>query len=182
MSLPTIKPTDARRLLDGGAVLIDIRETDEHAREKIPGAHHMPLSKLDEMDLAVHEGKPVIFHCRSGGRTLANAPRLAGKVGESGEAFIVDGGLDAWRKAGLPVVTDRRQPFELQRQVQIGAGSLALTGTMLALIVSPWFFVVPAFVGAGLITAGLTGFCGMARVLMRAPWNRAAYGSPARVG
>jgi rhodanese-related sulfurtransferase len=176
MSLPTIKPTDARRLLDGGAVLIDIRETDEHAREKIPGAQHMPLSKLDEMDLAVHKGKPVIFHCRSGGRTLANAPRLAGKVGESCEAFIVDGGLDAWRKAGLPVVTDRRQPFELQRQVQIGAGSLALTGTMLGLIVSSWFFVVPAFVGAGLITAGVTGFCGMARMLMRAPWNRAAYG------
>jgi rhodanese-related sulfurtransferase len=179
MSLPTIKPSEARRLLDGGAVLIDIREADEHAREKIPGARHVPLSKLDEMDAAVHEGKPVIFHCRSGARTMANESRLAGKLGESCEAFIVDGGLDAWRKAGLPVVTDRRQPLELQRQVQIGAGSLGLVGTALGLLVSPWFFVVPAFVGAGLVTAGVTGFCGMARMLMRAPWNRAAYGSQA---
>jgi rhodanese-related sulfurtransferase len=106
---------------------------------------------------------------------------LAGKLIGSCEAFIVEGGLDAWRKAGLPVVTDRRQPLELQRQVQIGAGSLALAGTVLGLLVSPWFFIVPAFVGAGLVTAGVTGFCGMARLLMRAPWNRMAYGSPARV-
>ena len=180
MSLPPIKPSEARRLLDRGAVLIDIREADEHAREKIPGARHMPLSKLDEMDLAAHAGRPVIFHCRSGARTQANAPRLAGKLGGACEAFIVEGGLDAWRKAGLPVATDRRQPLELQRQVQIGAGSLALVGTLLGLLVSPWFFVVPAFVGAGLITAGVTGFCGMGLLLMRAPWNRAVYGSPAR--
>jgi rhodanese-related sulfurtransferase len=180
MSLPTIKPAEARRLLDGGAILIDIRESDEHAREKIPGARHMPLSKLDEADLAVHQGKPVIFHCKSGARTQANAPRLAGKLAEACEAFIVEGGLDAWRKAGLPVVTDRRQPLELQRQVQIGAGSLALVGTLLGLLVSPWFFAVPAFVGAGLMMAGLTGFCGMARILTRAPWNRAVYGSSAR--
>lgn len=180
MSLRTIKPSEARRLLDSGAILIDIREPDEHAREKIPGARHMPLSKLDETDLAVHQGKPVIFHCKSGARTQANAPRLAGKFAETCEAFIVEGGLDAWRKAGLPVVTDRRQPLELQRQVQIGAGSLALVGTLLGLLVSPWFFAVPAFVGAGLMTAGFTGFCGMARILMRAPWNRAVYDSSPR--
>jgi rhodanese-related sulfurtransferase len=180
MSLPAIKPSAARRLLDDGAVLIDIREADEHAREKILGAQHMPLSKLDEIDVAVHQGKTVIFHCRSGARTQANAPRLAGKLSKSCEAFIVEGGLDAWRRAGLPVVTDRRQPLELQRQVQIGAGSLAFAGTVLGLLVSPWFFIVPAFVGAGLVAAGVTGFCGMAHLLMRAPWNRTAYGSPAQ--
>ena len=91
------------------------------------------------------------------------------------DAYIVEGGLDAWKKAGLPVVTDRRQPLELQRQVQIGAGSLAFGGTLLGLLVSPWFLVVPLFVGGGLILAGVTGFCGMARLLARAPWNRAAY-------
>jgi rhodanese-related sulfurtransferase len=180
MSLPAIKPSEARRFLDGGALLIDIREADEHAREKIPGARHLPLSKLDEADLAVHQGKPVILHCRSGVRTQANAPRLAAKLGETCEAYIVEGGLDAWRKAGLPVVSDRHQPLELQRQVQIGAGTLALVGTLLGLFVSPWFFPVPAFVGAGLITAGLTGFCGMARILMQAPWNRSIYSPPTR--
>jgi hypothetical protein len=50
---------------------------------------------------------------------------------------------------------------------------LAFLGTLLGLLVSPWFFAVPGFVGAGLIMAGVTGFCGMANILMRAPWNRA---------
>ncbi len=174
MSLPKISPQRAKLMLDAGAILVDIREPDEHARERIADAKHMPLSRLDDADLSVHQGRPVVFHCRSGARTLANAPRLAAKVGEC-EAYVVDGGLDAWRKAGLPVVTDRRQPIELQRQVQIGAGSLAFFGTLLGLLVSPWFFAVPLFVGAGLTIAGVTGFCGLAIVLMRMPWNQATY-------
>ncbi|WP_245444211.1 YgaP-like transmembrane domain [Microvirga sp. KLBC 81] len=62
--------------------------------------------------------------------------------------------------------------------MQIGTGSLAFLGTLLGLLVSPWFLIVPAFVGAGLTVAGITGFCGMARILMRAPWNRAVYAQP----
>jgi rhodanese-related sulfurtransferase len=173
MPLSKISPLNAKRLLDQGAILVDIREADEHAREKVLGARHLALSKLDEADLALQAGNPVIFHCRSGARTTASASRLTQKVGGVCEAFVVDGGIDAWKKAGLPVVTDRRQPIELQRQVQIGAGSLAFLGTLLGLLVSPWFFAVPGFVGAGLIMAGVTGFCGMANILMRAPWNRA---------
>jgi rhodanese-related sulfurtransferase len=180
MSLPTITPEHAKRLLEKGAILVDIHEADEHAREKIQGARHLPLSQLDEADLALREGKAVIFYCRSGARTLANAQRLASKAGENCEAFLLEGGLEAWKKSGLPVVTDRRQPLELQRQVQIGAGSLALSGTLLGLLVSPWFFAIPLFVGAGLIIAGVTGFCGMARLLMRMPWNRAVYASRPR--
>jgi rhodanese-related sulfurtransferase len=175
MTLPTLTPAEAKRLLDQGAILVDIREPDEHARENVPGARLMSLSKLDEAELALHEGKPVIFHCKSGARTKGNAVRLAGKVGEACEAFIVEGGIEAWKKAGLPVAVDRRQPLEMQRQVQIGAGSMALVGTLLGLLVSPWFFAVPALVGAGLTVAGVTGFCGMARILMKAPWNRAVY-------
>jgi rhodanese-related sulfurtransferase len=174
MSLRTISPAEARRLLDQGGILVDVREADEHARERVADAHHLPLSRLDEASLALHEGKPVIFHCRSGARTLGNAARLARKAGAC-EALVIEGGLDAWKQAGLPVVTDPRHPIELQRQVQIGAGSLAFLGTLLGLFVSPWFFAVPAVVGAGLTLAGVTGFCGMAHVLMRAPWNRATY-------
>jgi rhodanese-related sulfurtransferase len=174
MTLPAISPDQARKLLEDGGVLVDIREADERAREKIPGAHHMPLSKLDEADLAVHSGRPVIFHCRTGMRTSGNAQRLAQKIEPSCEAFIVEGGLDAWKKAGLPVETDRRQPIELQRQVQIVAGSLTFIGVMLGLFAAPGFFIIPAFIGAGLTFAGVSGFCGMARVLMLAPWNRRA--------
>jgi rhodanese-related sulfurtransferase len=180
MTLPTITPERAKRLIEDGAILIDIREADEHARERIPGAHHLALSRLDDADLAVHQGKPVIFHCRTGARTKSNAGRLAGRLGSGCDAYVVEGGLDAWRRAGLPVATDRRAPLELQRQVQIGAGGMAFLGTLLGLTVTPWFFGVPLFVGGGLMVAGLTGFCGMAQLLMRAPWNRAVYGTPVR--
>jgi rhodanese-related sulfurtransferase len=177
MTLPTVTPEQARRLVAEGAILIDIREADEHAREHVPGAHHLPLSRLDEADVPVGHGNPLIFHCRSGTRTLSNAGRLADRFGGDCEAYAVEGGLDAWRTAGLPVATNRRAPLELQRQVQIGAGSLAFLGTLLGLTVSPWFFAVPLFVGGGLTVAGVTGFCGMAVLLMRAPWNRAVYGA-----
>ncbi|WP_245477555.1 rhodanese-like domain-containing protein [Bradyrhizobium guangxiense] len=108
MSLPAINPAQARNLVEKGAILIDIREADEHARERIVGARNLPLSKLDQADLAAHQGKQVIFHCKSGARTQINASRLASKLNGSCEAFIVAGGLDAWRKAGLPVESVRR--------------------------------------------------------------------------
>jgi rhodanese-related sulfurtransferase len=173
MTLPAISPSEARHLIDDGAILVDIREADEHAREYIPGARHLALSKLDEADLALHRGRTVIFHCRSGARTAAHGGRLADALGDECEAFVVEGGLEAWRKAGLPTAVDRRQPLEMQRQVQIGAGALALAGSIAGLTLSPWFFAIPVFVGSGLLMAGLTGFCGMALLLRRAPWNKA---------
>jgi rhodanese-related sulfurtransferase len=172
MTLPTLTPVEARRLVEQGAVMVDIREADEHARERIPGARHIALSKLDEADFAAHSGQTVILHCRSGARTLQSSKRLAEKTGQTCQAFIVAGGLEAWRKAGLPTIVDRRQPIELLRQAQIAAGALSFVGTLLALTISNWFLVIPFGVGAGLVFAGLTGCCGMARLLQRAPWNQ----------
>lgn len=173
MSLPTITPAEAKRLVDQGAVLVDVRERDEHARERIPGARNVALSSLEQAELEAGPGKIVLFHCKSGMRTLGNASKLAAKAGEGCDAYVVEGGLDAWRKAGLPVEVDAKQPLELQRQVQIGAGSMALVGTVLGVLADPAFLIVPAFVGAGLTVAGVTGFCGMARVLKLMPWNKA---------
>ncbi|SDI45262.1 Rhodanese-related sulfurtransferase [Bradyrhizobium sp. Rc2d] len=102
MSLPKIEPAAARRRMQQGAVLVDIREAEEFARENIAGAHHLPLSRLHEANLAVKAGKAVIFHCKSGARTSMNAARLAEKVGGACEAYILDGGLDAWKRSGQP--------------------------------------------------------------------------------
>ena len=176
--LNTITPDEAARLLrDGGATLVDVREADEHARERIPGARSLPLSRLEEAELAVHQGKPVLFHCRSGARTAGNADRLAAKAGLC-EAYVVEGGLDAWKRAGLPVAEDRRQPIELMRQVQIAAGSMVVLGVLLGAFVTPGFYLLSGFVGAGLVFAGVTGTCGLASVLRMMPWNRRA-ASPA---
>ncbi|MGE4339231.1 MAG: rhodanese family protein [Pigmentiphaga sp.] len=172
MSARTISPQEANRLVEAGAVLIDIRSADEHARESIPGARHVPMEQVPGAALLSGEGTVVVYHCRSGNRTRMNAGLLAGSA--ACEAYILEGGLDAWKRAGLPVRADRSQPMELSRQVQISAGSLILLGVILGATVSPWLYLLPGFVGAGLVFAGISGFCGMARVLMRMPWNRRA--------
>lgn len=108
MPLRTISPAEARRLVGAGAILVDVREADEHARESIPGTHLLPLSRLDEDDLALRPGKAVIFHCRSGARTRTHDARLAAKAGDAREAYVLEGGLEAWKSAGLPVSTDQK--------------------------------------------------------------------------
>jgi rhodanese-related sulfurtransferase len=168
MSLPVLSPTDAKDLMDQGAVLVDIRDVDEHARERVPGARNHPLSQLDSAtfpDTAV-----IMFHCRTGMRTKTNVARLAKAV--KGKAFVVEGGIDAWRRAGLPVDTDRRQPIEMTRQVQIVAGVLVVIGGLLGFLAHPGFYALSVFVGAGLIFAGASGICATAKILARAPWNR----------
>src|SRR3546814_8784676 len=79
-------------------------------------------------------------------------------------SYVLEGGIDAWRRAGLEVAADRRQPLELMRQVQLAAGGLVLLGVALGFLVGPGLFALSAFVGAGLMLAGATGWCGMARL------------------
>lgn len=168
-----LKPLEAKRLLDEGrAILVDIRDPNEFAREHIIGARLVPLASLDAHDFDRERvaGKVAIFQCQSGRRTAMNAARLIGAGFK--ETYVVDGGLNAWRSAGLPVHLDRGQPIDLQRQVQIAAGSLVLSGVALAALVSPWFVVLSGFVGAGLVFAGASGSCAMAQVLALMPWNR----------
>ena len=169
MTIKAIAPADARRAIEAGAVLVDIREADEHAREKIPGAVNVPLSRIGDVAAL---GRPLVFHCRSGMRTAANAETLKAAAGGY-PCHLLDGGIDGWRSAGLPTAVDPKQPLELMRQVQIGAGLLTLIGVVLGFLVHPGFFGLSAFVGAGLTMAGTTGWCGMALLLRRMPWNRA---------
>lgn len=170
-TLIALKPEAVEeRVRQGHALLIDIREDDEFARRHIPGALSRPLSRFDAVALPEMAGTDVIFTCRSGMRTAANAERLATPVG--GNAYVLDGGLDGWARAGLPVEANRKAPLEMMRQVQIVAGSLVLIGAILGWLVSPLFFGLSAFVGAGLTIAGISGFCGMAKLLAFLPWNR----------
>jgi len=171
-SLKSITPHRAAELIRAGAVLVDIREANERARERIPGARHHALSEIGSKNPARPGDGALIFHCRSGARTQANMRRLAAST--TCEAYFLEGGLDAWRKAGLPVAVDQSQPIELMRQVQIAAGTLVLVGWILGLAISPGLHALSAVVGAGLVLAGVSGFCGMARVLAVMPWNRRA--------
>lgn len=170
MSLPLISPQQANALVAEGAKLIDIRDPDEYAREHIPAARSVSLDTLPG-GLETHAGETVIFHCQSGARTSSNAARLA-QAAAPAQAFIVEGGIQGWKQAGLITQEDTSQPLPLMRQVQIAAGLLTLCGVVLGFTLSSGFFLLSGFVGAGLLFAGLTGFCGMARLLKVMPWNR----------
>ena len=156
-----------------GAVLVDVREADEHARERIPGARHHALTP--------HRSNAPIAQRRRRAdlplplrRAHQGQRRAARRRRAECETYILDGGLDAWKKAGLPVALDRSQPIDIMRQVQIAAGSLVLLGVVLGVFVAPAFYALSGFVGAGLLFAGVSGFCGMARLLAVMPWNRRA--------
>lgn len=184
MTTTKLREIDAKTLkswLDQDkAVLIDIREAAEYAREHIAGSHLVPLSGFNPDDFPKDHDKIGVFHCSSGNRTCKAAPDIL----RSGfaEIYHLDGGIQAWKKAGLPVKLNRKAPISIMRQVQIGAGSLVVLGVLLALLVSPWFMALSAFVGAGLIFAGITGSCGMSNLLTLMPWNRPLELSPSASG
>ena len=169
--LTPLSPRDvAGRIATGRAVLVDIREPDEFAREHLQGAVSAPLSAFEQAHIGLEPDRDVVFMCRSGARTGAHCDRLAARI--VGRAYVLEGGLNGWKTAGLPVAADRKAPLELMRQVQISAGGLVLLGAVLAWLVHPAFVALSGFVGVGLLFAGVSGFCGMARLLAVMPWNR----------
>ena len=172
MTIGTISPREAQALVAQGAKLIDIRDTDEYLYEHIPEAHLAPLSTLEQGSLPANlRAERIIFHCQSGKRTQNAAAKLNAAAAPA-QVWLLEGGIDGWKAEGLPVAKDSSQPLPLMRQVQIAAGSLALLGVILGYAVNSGFFLLSGFVGAGLVLAGVTGFCGMARLLDKMPWNR----------
>jgi rhodanese-related sulfurtransferase len=161
-----ISPAAAKTLIAQGARLVDVRGADEFARSHIPGAVSMPLDQLSPLP----GDAPVIFHCLTGNRTAVHKDKL---MTAAPGAMVMEGGLQAWQAAGLAVDTKRGQPIEIMRQVQITAGSLVLLGVILSLVM-PGFIWLSAFIGAGLVFAGASGWCGMAKALKFLPWNRVA--------
>lgn len=169
--LHKLDPKTANEWLDQGkAILIDVREPDEYIREHIPQAHLVPLSGFNPEDFPKEHDRVAIFHCRSGSRTESAAPQILSS-GFS-DVYQLEGGLQAWRKEGLKVNENLRAPISIMRQVQIAAGGLVVLGVVLAAFISVWFVALSAFVGAGLVYAGVSGVCSMASILSHMPWNK----------
>lgn len=171
-----LSPHEAVDLLKAGrARLIDVREPDEHRAERIADAALHPSGSLDPASIRP-EGKVLIVHCRSGRRGLDAVERL--RAAGHAETFNLEGGIEAWRAAGFPTMrTAGSSRLPIMRQVQITVGICVAIFTALGAFVNPWFLVVPAFMGCGLLFAGLTGTCGMAAMLGLMPWNRMPGGS-----
>ncbi|AWP35283.1 rhodanese family protein [Pantoea vagans] len=173
MSPESVAPEKAKKLIEQGALLLDIRDTSEYLREHISGARSFTLTDIQAgKKIETQEGRPVIFYCLSGGRTAQNSNVLIAAAGPV-PALILAGGINAWKSARLPVIEDKKQPLPVMRQVQIAAGILILTGVVLGYSIDSRLFLLSGFIGAGLLFAGVSGVCGMANFLLKMPWNRA---------
>lgn len=151
----------------GAMDVVDVRSPGEFRSGHARGARNVPLEGIEAV--AVAAGKELVLICKSGKRASIAAERLAAR-GVS--ACVVEGGTDAWAAAGCAMESSGRGVISVERQVRIGAGLLVLAGVVLGFLVHPGFFGLSGFVGAGLVFAGATDWCGMALVLGRCPWNR----------
>ena len=166
-----------KRRIDAGErlTLVDVRSAVDHGAARLHGSINVPLETLRSAAGSIPSQNPIVVVCQTGTRAALAAPALR----ERGAVLVLDGGLDAWRKCGFGVEGRGVGVWPLERQVRLAAGALVLLGTLLAVAVHPGFVGIAIFVGAGLVVSGLTGFCGMALLLAKLPWNRRAFGAAA---
>jgi rhodanese-related sulfurtransferase len=157
----------------GGVDLIDVRTPVEFREVHATTARNFPLESLDPHAVIQSRngsaGNPLYLICNSGNRSSQACKKFV----DAGYDCVVnvEGGTKAWEQAGLPVVRGKKA-ISLERQVRIAAGFLVLLGAILGYFVNPYFIGLSAFVGAGLMFAGITDTCGMAMVLAKMPWNQ----------
>jgi len=182
MGVSTISPENlAQRVKDGRPIdLIDVRTPVEYRELHVEFARNVPLDQLDpQAVMQARNGsaaEPLYVVCRSGGR----GQKACEKFEQAGfkNVINVEGGTQACEASGLPVVRGKKA-ISLERQVRIAAGFLVLVGVGLGWFVHPGFFGLAAFVGGGLVFAGITDTCGMGMLLARMPWNQCAASSNA---
>jgi rhodanese-related sulfurtransferase len=169
--MKTITPVELQEQLAAQPDLpvIDVRTPVEFAEVHVPQARNVPLAGLQPANGGWSKDRPVYLLCRSGQRAAKAAEKFAGEG--FAQPVVVAGGTLAWIEAGLPVARSAVKVISLERQVRIAAGSLVLIGVVLGWLVHRDFFGLSAFVGAGLVFAGITDFCGMGLLLAKLPWN-----------
>jgi rhodanese-related sulfurtransferase len=157
-------------------IVLDVRTGAEHDEVALKQPHrHVPLDRLDPAqflrDQNILPARAVYMLCRSGKRATRAAEAFIAAGHDN--VKVIEGGILACEASGVPV-RKGREIIPLERQVRIAAGALVLAGWALGVFVSPLFYALCAFAGAGLVFSGVTDTCGMAYVLARAPWNKGA--------
>ena len=149
--------------------LIDVRTPAEFGSVRAKGAVNHSMESLDLNDFPFSRDQELFLICQSGGRSM----KVCQKLDDAGFEKVtnVEGGTLAWQSAGLPVVEGKRR-MSLERQVRIAAGSLVVIGAAIGQFVHPAGFGLSAFIGAGLVFAGVTDTCGMGMMIAKMPWNR----------
>lgn len=156
--------------------LIDVRTPVEHEEMRIAGSHLMPLDRLDPAAVksASANAEQCVLICRSGKRADQAFQKL--QAAGCDKLVILDGGVLAWESAGLPLERTERKVLPLMRQVQLVIGLILIASSILTFTVDKNFVLIPAFLGCGLTMAGATGWCGLAILLSKMPWNKVQCG------
>lgn len=151
-------------------VVLDVREPGEFEWCHIPESQNLPLTKLEKGNASLPEAEMIVLCCQSGVRAARARELLRSQL--NSEIRVLDGGLRGWKKSGLPAAEKKGAPLPINRQVQIAAGSFIVAGILLGSLVNPRFYLLSAFVGCGLIFAGITGTCALASLLLKFPYNQ----------
>jgi rhodanese-related sulfurtransferase len=169
MNINSIHPTEAASCTE--TLYLDVRDSGEFREGHIEGAVLLPLDQLDSSVVRrlITEGKRCVIVCKGGVRARRAAERLT--VDGIANLAVLEGGMDAWCAAGLPVKWGG-EGVSIQSQTRTIAGLMVLAGALLGLLVNKNWTYLSAFAGCGLIVAGLTGWCGMSVLLSKMPWNR----------
>jgi len=165
---PRITVRELGRALAGSLapLVVDVRTPAEFRAVHLEPSISLPLDEIGRRRNELPRDRELVLVCRTGARARLAAERLT-----DWRLRVLEGGLAAWQEGGHPVVTGKAH-MSLERQVRILAGAMACAGGVLTVTLSPWFGLLPAFVGAGLVYAGVTDRCGMAMVLAKLPYNR----------
>ena len=149
---------------------INVCTPAEYKEKHIPGVRSVPLDELEKRSAELSGKKTIYVHCRSGRRGMQAIEKLR-SLGIQADLVNVEGGIIAWEEAGFDTASlTSRLP--IIRQVLIAAGTLTLVGVIFSVLLAHAWIYLSGVVGAGLLFAGVTGWCGMATVLARMPWNK----------
>jgi rhodanese-related sulfurtransferase len=172
MSVKNIDSQTLKKWLENDeAVLVDVREPSEHAAKNIKQANLIPLAQICSAKLPEIKNKKLVIHCHSGKRSQMACEKLL-KENEDLEIYNLEGGISAFENSGCAVNSSGKNFLPLDRQVQLIIGLTVLISSILAIFINVKFAIISAFFGAGLAFSGLTGFCGLALLVARCPWNK----------
>ena len=157
-------------LIQGEALLIDVREPAEYLQQHIVGAMNFPAGVIRARDLP--RDKKIIIYCLKGVRGERACTQLESEEGL--DLYHLSGGLRSWVKQGFPVV-EQISVWPVMQQAHLIIGLLLITFSGLSYFIDTRFMVVVALMGCGLTNAGLTGYCGLAQFLRRLSWNKDNY-------
>lgn len=174
MPIKNINAKTLKEWLDNNsAILVDVREPAENEAESIKGAKLIPLSGVCKDKLPEHSGKKLVIHCRKGGRGGSACEKLLTEDPNM-EIYNLEGGIEAWKEAGYETNNSGKFFLPLDRQVQVVIGICLLFSSLFAYFFNPAFLLITGFFGIGLTFAGITGFCGLALLMAKMPWNKAS--------